>query len=567
MLSQEKKLDQSKELSNTLSPEPPFIWPEPRVLEGISCYEPEIPLKTLALVSNSIIGIVSSLTCRGIDTLQEWVEANEGLQVRLLIAVYPTGPTTREDLARVKELAGRHSNRFEARITVCSKLTDRPTNGLCFHRKHDEICHMAIGSSENLGFDSSSDFKINFVFRADATLTELFSRYFTWMWARSRPIEAEGITLIPHLVIPEGTEEAAQMWQQYLVVCSQIADQTNKDAPAAVVDPSSGTVQIKSEDGKTLKSPAQEIGIPALDPLAEKIARIYEKGSLVSIDKLSRIPPLDAPLDPSAFGDSSEIHKGNVVRKVSMRVSIIDDKTLKEIDKRRQGIRALLAKFTFGLADNMRWMPSTARDLFEVELNRLNEEGQGLITKLLRGNVSAFIESKRERLTADISAMYAELGRPGQVTPDIIERVVDSLKARLDKAESANFMPALSYSNVSFAAMENSFASPWGQAFSLLKDIAIFPRKAMIDSFFLRGLKIPEDSLIEAMNVADDALLRNNQVRGIKDHCKAELDLLTRIERAQMEPRSRCNLVCDILAGDSIEKIEETLKKSESALP
>jgi hypothetical protein len=86
---------------------------------------------------------------------------------------------------------------------------------------------------------------------------------------------------------------------------------------------------------------------------------LSDKGVLVSIDKLSRIPPLDAPLNPSLFGDTSELHKGNVTRKVSMRVSIIDEKTLKEIEKRRRGLRILLTKFTFGLADNIRCRTST----------------------------------------------------------------------------------------------------------------------------------------------------------------------------------------------------------------
>jgi hypothetical protein len=43
---------------------------------------------------------------------------------------------------------------------------------------------------------------------------------------------------------------------------------------------------------------------------------LYEAGALVSIDKLSRIPPLDAPLDPSLFGDASALQRGNVTRKV-----------------------------------------------------------------------------------------------------------------------------------------------------------------------------------------------------------------------------------------------------------
>jgi hypothetical protein len=226
-----------------------------------------------------------------------------------------------------------------------------------------------------------------------------------------------------------------------------------------------------------------------------------------------------------------------------MRVSIIDEKTLKEIDKRRQSLRMLLTKFTFGLADNIRWMPITARKLFESEVNRVNEEGQKLILDLLGGDIDAFIDAKRAALVADINGMHTELGRSGKVTDRVITEVVENLKDRLRKVQSANSMPKLSYSVVSFSRTDNAMVSPWGQAFSLLADVAAFPRKALTDSFFLRGLKVPEDDLIEAMNVADDALLRDLRARGIKDRCKAELNLLTRIEKASMESRERCELV------------------------
>jgi hypothetical protein len=79
-----------------------------------------------------------------------------------------------------------------------------------------------------------------------------------------------------------------------------------------------------------------------------------------------------------------------------MRVSIIDEQTLKEIEKRRQALRTLLTKFSYGLADNMRWMPAAARELFESELKRINEEGQKVISDLLGGDVGAFIDGNTD---------------------------------------------------------------------------------------------------------------------------------------------------------------------------
>jgi hypothetical protein len=79
----------------------------------------------------------------------------------------------------------------------------------------------------------------------------------------------------------------------------------------------------------------------------------------------------------------------------------------------------------------------------------------------------------------------------------------------LGKALSANFMQKLSYSTVTFAGTDNALSSPWGQAYSLLSDVATFPRKALTDIYFFRGLKVSKRDLIKAMNVADDALCRD----------------------------------------------------------
>ena len=112
---------------------------------------------------------------------------------------------------------------------------------------------------------------------------------------------------------------------------------------------------------------------------------------------------------------------------------------------------------------------------------------------------------------------------------------------------------------------ETASATPWEQAFSLLADIATFPRKALTDSFFFRGLKVSETDLIEAMNVADDTLIEDLRARRIKDRCKAELDLLDRIQRVRCEARERCELVSEILGGAPVEAIDEALEKMESA--
>jgi F0F1-type ATP synthase assembly protein I len=76
---------------------------------------------------------------------------------------------------------------------------------------------------------------------------------------------------------------------------------------------------------------------------------------------------------------------------------------------------------------------------------------------------------------------------------------------------------------------------------------------------------VAEEDLIKVMNVADDALCRDLAARGIKDRCKAELTLLSKIEKASMEAKQRCDLVLQILVGAVLGPIEETLRNNEAS--
>jgi hypothetical protein len=505
--------------------------------------------------------VIPALTARGVDVLERWLEGNGELKACVIVAVYPACATSEPDLAHLQALVERSADRLTAHVWPLPQVTDRSIGVLCFSAKDSDTVHMMAGSSEGLGLDPWSPGNLNLVFRADPSLVEAFKRHFDWLWVNSPEIGSRSATAIPDLVLPNGSEDGARMWRAYMDELLSVP--ANGDTPRVVahVDPETGDVIMKSPEGDVLPAPTERLGVEKLDPFADSVARLYEEGALVSIDKLSKIPPLDAPLDPGIFGDSAELVRGNVKRTVSMRVSVIDKKTLKEIEARRQALRTLLTKFTFGLADNMRWMPTKARGMFEAELKRINEEGQELISDLIGGDVDAFLKAKHEALVADLNSMYSQLGGKGQVKPETIAKVVESLKARLRKAQTANFMPKLSYSSITFTPTDNEFASPWGQAYSLLSDVATFPRKSLTDSFFFRGLKTPKKTLLEAMNIADDAILRDSRTFELEDRSRTELEFLSRIEKATVESKLRCKLVWKIIKGDPIPSIEEELKK------
>lgn len=175
--------------------------------------------------------------------------------------------------------------------------------------------------------------------------------------------------------------------------------------------------------------------------------------------------------------------------------------------------------------------------------------------------MKAFIAGKRAGLVADINAMFVELGRADRVTDPVIDTIMESFEKRLTKAQGANFMPTLTYSAIAFErGRESSWASPWGQAYAFLNDVARLPRRAFGEPFFAQNLTIDEELLLTAMNVADDALLREDTRRGIRDRSKTDLRVLKTIEQSSIGAREKCELVYLILSGGRLDAIVAQLR-------
>ena len=144
----------------------------------------------------------------------------------------------------------------------------------------------------------------------------------------------------------------------------------------AIVDPESGEVVLVDRDNEAVPSPTEAIGVPKLDPLSDYVARVFELGALVSVDKLSRIPPLEAPVKPEWFGVDSFRQTGMVKAQTSIKVAPFDETTLKKIDRLRRVSGELLPRYSFALADRVRWMPKQAIPLFEAALTAANEDAK-----------------------------------------------------------------------------------------------------------------------------------------------------------------------------------------------
>jgi hypothetical protein len=120
------------------------------------------------------------------------------------------------------------------------------------------------------------------------------------LWGIAGPLRPDVASMMPNLVLPAGDMEAARLWEDYRLRCLA-HESASEPQVRAVVDPESGEVVLVDENNVPVPSPTEAIGVHKLDPLSDWVARVFELGALVSVDKLSRTPPLEAPVTQTAF--------------------------------------------------------------------------------------------------------------------------------------------------------------------------------------------------------------------------------------------------------------------------
>ncbi len=356
---------------------------------------------------------------------------------------------------------------------------------------------------------------------------------------------------MPQLVIPEGDAEAARQWREYRTLCLTQAQGATQQ-PKVVVDVKTGEVTLTDQNDRPVASPTAELGVPKLDAVADGVARVFEKGLLVAVDKTSRVPPLEAPVKPEWFGVDSFKQTGMVSSKTSFKVAPFDEATLKKVDRLRRASGDILPHYTYALADGMRWIPKAAIPLFEAALTDANDAARKLLGATVGDDIEAFLSTQRDRIRADAQRMYEAYHPGGKIPETAVDSILDELMARLGKTRGEALIPKVAYSPVAFSVgKDTAWSSPWGQAFQLLKGVAEFPRQAMTSRFFWQGVRTDEDALIGAMDVAGDHLVPEYGSRKAKHRAEHELALIKQLESSSAEARERCAALWALVtAGD-----------------
>jgi hypothetical protein len=77
----------------------------------------------------------------------------------------------------------------------------------------------------------------------------------------------------------------------------------------------------------------------------------------------------------------------------------------------------------------------------------------------------------------------------------------------------------------------------------------------MTDRFFWQGIKTDEDALIQAMNVADDCLVKDYGGRKAKLRAEYELDLIKRLEDATADAQAKCRVLWVLITTGKAEAV------------
>lgn len=549
-----------------IAPQMPFVWPEPRVSAGVASYSSELPFESAVRSAVTIFGVVSAVDSRAINWMEGFLADQADSQLRLVFSIHPTCRTSEADLEEVIRLVERHKNRAAFKLYPEQSLTDRSSNLLCLCGADGSLV-ISTGPTENLGFAPATASHANVAMQVTAGAFEACRKWFDYLWGVAGPLRSEVAASMPRLVLPEGDMEASRLWDAFRNRC--LDQGIEEQAPVRVeVDPESGEVVLVDEHGDPVASPTDEIGVPRLDHLADGVARVFDLGALVSIDKLSRIPPLEAPVKPEWFGVDSFRQTGMVRAQTSIKVAPFDEATLKKIDRLRRVSGELLPRYSFSLADGVRWIPRQAIPLFEAALTAANEDAKKLLGATVGASVEDFLVSQRDRIRADAQRMYEAYHPGGKIPESAVGNILDELKARLDKTKADKIIPRVAYSPVAFNPSQSSeWSSPWGQAFALLKGIAEFPRQAMTDRFFWQGIKTDEDALIKAMDVTGDYLVKDYGGRKAKQQAEVDLELIKQLEDAPGDAQDKCRALWALITTGKSEDAAALIDASTSRVP
>jgi hypothetical protein len=555
---------------------PPFLWPDTRYLAQIADYPEMPPMAEVIREADLISGVLIDVGNGTLEWLNGLLEHRTDRRIRLIIVISPACPTRESHLRSLLALKESHKGNSARPLDVrvlalpihygedCRHATLPPTTIQAHNTKSGESW-TCIGSVGDAGHGPIFPGSLNFVFRAEPALRNAWRKWFGYLQAIAAPL-SDDTCRIPHLVPPQGSEEAALAWAKFMEDCAQVGDE---NAATPTVDPETGEVTADAEGNPP---EAWDGGDTALDALAEKFQEIYAAGSLVSVNELTRIKPLEIPVKAALLGQSSVKTVGALTQKQSFSLKVFDDEICKEIEKCRK-ITDLVELLSFPLSQGNRWLPNAAKPLLEREIEARNERGLHILIEAIGGKpndlapalddsdeakqarsklidelIKTFIARAKETILTDLNQMYRDLKRGDAVPQEKAEEVLKEVEKRLSAALGKRITPTCTYNSLAPPDLSPSAnGDNWIQPLCLLAAAAGKFREQLTDYYFDRGFSgkaFTKEEFLQSCNVIDDHIVAKPEY----DRAKAEIIQIKEIMDSETTPKEKCEAVFHLVS-------------------
>ena len=555
-------------MEDSKDPKPslPFVWPFPDDETEHDRDDQRVPIEHVFADASGIAGIVSDIDGDGVAWLKALLCASD-CKALIVLAVYAGCPTRSEHLADLLELQKRKTAHTQFRILPMTGGCGAPSNCFLVVPRDNRNRTCLFGATPNFGFPKYEATQCNVAFLAEPALTDEWSDWFDRTWAQAARLD-ESTARIPALVPARGSADAAAQWREYRRVCrnaeqgertQQEEETPQAEAPATPDQDDHASTQASASDKATDRSPSESIGLHRLDPLAERVTRILGKGQQVTVVHAGAVKPVDVPISARFFNQKSEKRTGTVVRRQTFRISAFSKEEQKKIDNHRKASWTVINKLGLPFEKGLYWMPHEMIPVLKKEIAAAERNAKDALNRLVGPYARTFVQGKRKQIEQDLEKTYRELGGKGNLPRSKLIEVLDCLERRIQSALESEIVSPVTFQTISIDLQhEDAHEALWIQMNKLVLALARFPRQVILKQKTLSGITTDQSSVLDAMNIEDDFILRvmkDNLMQAI--HISEwDLDQLEGFADADIGEQDRCKAYLMIIDGYSSSRVE-----------